>query len=282
MIWNGSNGLSTRSDRGFCECGDDCWVWFELGVPWPAEYQRLLALPASSFAWLLPVHVTGRATDPSLLVCIQQVSGPIQDFIAFLSPTYFINHIFTRAVWRVRRLTSLLRVGTLWRCGDGLFSEVPPLASDVILTTLHLLLENVLQTVDYFEISCLGAPFSWLEKPRNCMGARSELYGGCFNGVPLIHFLQTGHRIQFRSRPVRFLGFSNHENGAPRQEISRRSTVCSTFSRSGWSVVSSSLAREVLRKGDRYRTFTKFRLGVIRWVHELCKRPSYNNTSRRC
>jgi hypothetical protein len=38
------------------------------------------------------------------------------------------------------------------------------------LTTLHPLLKNVLQTVDYFEISCLGAPFSWLEKPRNRMG----------------------------------------------------------------------------------------------------------------
>jgi hypothetical protein len=25
----------------------------------------------------------------------------------------------TRAIWKVRGLTSLLRVGTLWRCGDG-------------------------------------------------------------------------------------------------------------------------------------------------------------------
>jgi hypothetical protein len=58
----------------------------------------------------------------------------------------------------------------LWRCGDGLFFEVPPLESDAFLTTLHPLLENVLQTVDHFEISCLGAPFSWLEKPRNRMG----------------------------------------------------------------------------------------------------------------
>jgi hypothetical protein len=24
--------------------------------------------------------------------------------------------------------------------------------------------------LDHFEISCLGAPFSWLEKPRNRMG----------------------------------------------------------------------------------------------------------------
>jgi hypothetical protein len=41
----------------------------------------------------------------------------------------------------------ILRVGTLWRCGDGLFFEVPPMASDAILTTLHPLLENVLQTI---------------------------------------------------------------------------------------------------------------------------------------
>jgi hypothetical protein len=58
----------------------------------------------------------------------------------------------------------------LWRCGDGLFFEVPPLASDALLTTLHPILENALQTVDHFEISCLRAPFSWLEKPRNLMG----------------------------------------------------------------------------------------------------------------
>jgi hypothetical protein len=70
----------------------------------------------------------------------------------------------------------LLRVGTLWRCGDGLFFEVSPLASGALLTTLHPLVENVLQTVccklqedsgtGGFD---LGAPFSWLEKPGNCM-----------------------------------------------------------------------------------------------------------------
>jgi hypothetical protein len=35
----------------------------------------------------------------------------------------------------------------LWRCGDGLFFEVLPFESDALLTTLHPLLENVLQTV---------------------------------------------------------------------------------------------------------------------------------------
>jgi hypothetical protein len=73
---------------------------------------------------------------------------------------------------------------------------------------------------------------------------RGGLYRGCSNGVPPIHFFQAEHRIQFRSRPMRFLGFSNHEKGAPRQEILKLSTVCSTFSRTGWSVVrSASLAK---------------------------------------
>jgi hypothetical protein len=54
--------------------------------------------------------------------------------------------------------------------GDGLFFDVPPLASDALLTTLHPLLENVLQTVGHFKISYFGAPFSWLEKRRNRMG----------------------------------------------------------------------------------------------------------------
>jgi hypothetical protein len=58
----------------------------------------------------------------------------------------------------------------LRRCDDALFFEVLLLASDALLTTLHPLLENVPETIDHFEISCLGAPFSWLEKPRNRMG----------------------------------------------------------------------------------------------------------------
>jgi hypothetical protein len=42
-----------------------------------------------------------------------------------------------------------------------------------------------------------------------------------FYGVPLIHFFQAEHRIQFRSHPMRFLGFSNHKKGAMKQEISK-------------------------------------------------------------
>jgi hypothetical protein len=67
------------------------------------------------------------------------------------SPQRYI--IYTRAFCKGRGLTLLLRVGALWRFGDNLFFEVLPLVSDALLTTLHLLLENVLQTVDHFKIS---------------------------------------------------------------------------------------------------------------------------------
>jgi hypothetical protein len=107
------------------------------------------------------------------------------------------------AICKVRGLTLLLRVGTLWRCGDGLFFEVPSLSSDALLTTLHPLFADVLQTVDHFEISCLEAPFSWLEKPRDRMEARSGLYGGCSNGVPPIRFIQAEHSsIQISPHPI--------------------------------------------------------------------------------
>jgi hypothetical protein len=140
----------------------------------------------------------------------------------------------TRAVCKVRGLTLLLRDGTLWRCGDGLLFEVPSLASDALLTTLHPVLENMLQTVDHLEISCLGASFhDW----------KSPVLNFCLEKVDRWNPVRTS-AIHSTSRPMRFLGFSNHEKGALREEISKLSTVCITFSRSGWSVVrSTSLAK---------------------------------------
>jgi hypothetical protein len=76
-------------------------------------------------------------------------------------------------------------------------------------------------------------------KAQKSHGTRSELnsvFG--LENVDRWNPIRTSS-IQSRSRPIRFLGLSNHEKGAPRQEISEWSTVCSTFSRSGWSVVRS-------------------------------------------
>jgi hypothetical protein len=113
-------------------------------------------------------------------------------------------------------------------------------------------------------------------KAHKLHGTRSELnsvFG--WGKVDRWNTIRTSD-IQSRSRPMRFLGFSNHEKGAPSQEISKWSTVCSTFSRSGWSVVrSASLAKGSTSKKRPHCTSTKFRLGVIRWVHEPFERPSY-------
>jgi hypothetical protein len=58
-------------------------------------------------------------------------------------------------------------------------------------------------------------------KAQKSHGATSGLYCGCSNEVPPIHFFQDETKIQFRSRPMRFLSFSNHENGVQKQEISK-------------------------------------------------------------
>jgi hypothetical protein len=67
---------------------------------------------------------------------------------------------------------------------------------------------------------------------------------------------------------MQFVGFFNHENGALRQEIWKWSVVCSTFSRSGWSIVRNALlAKEGTSKKRpslHHCTSTNFQLRVIR------------------
>jgi hypothetical protein len=107
------------------------------------------------------------------------------------------------------------RVGTLWRCGDGLFFEVPPLESDKLFTTLHPLIENVLQTVDHFESSCLGASFSWLEKPRNHMVQELDCMADVLMGFNQSTFFKPNTLFNADLAPCDFWA------GAPRQEISK-------------------------------------------------------------
>jgi hypothetical protein len=47
--------------------------------------------------------------------------------------------------------------------GDSFFFEVPPLASDALLTTLQSLLEDILQTVDHL-------PFNGWKSPEIAWG----------------------------------------------------------------------------------------------------------------
>jgi hypothetical protein len=115
--------------------------------------------------------------------------------------------LHTRAVWKFRGLTLLFRVGTLWRCDNGLFFEMPPLASDALLTTLHSILENVLQTVDHFVISCLGAPFSWLGKPGNRMGRDLDCVARVLMGFQRSTFSKPNTKFNSDLAPCDFWAF---------------------------------------------------------------------------
>jgi hypothetical protein len=58
-------------------------------------------------------------------------------------------------------------------------------------------------------------------KAQKLHGARSELNSVfCLEKVDRWNPIRTS-AIQSRSRSMRFLGFSDHEKGAPRQEISK-------------------------------------------------------------
>jgi hypothetical protein len=146
------------------------------------------------------------------------------------------NMQITTAVCKVRGLTLLLRVGTLWRREDSLFLSVslsrrctsynaPPTSRK--RAAARWVVRNFLPRSTLYMVGNL----------TNRMGTRSELnsvFG--LENVDRWNPIRSS-AIQSRSRPMRFLGFSNHEKGALRQEISKWSTGCSRFSRSGWSVV---------------------------------------------
>jgi hypothetical protein len=85
-----------------------------LTNPYPRRKVNKILL--SNYLWSLIVCIpyTTREADETnsrgnLKICIVQ------------------NLLDTRAVWKVRELTLWLRVKTLWRCGDGLFSKYPSL-----------------------------------------------------------------------------------------------------------------------------------------------------------
>jgi hypothetical protein len=124
---------------------------------------------------------------------------------------------------------------------------------------------HFLQRSTHFSKTCcrplITSKFLASERPFHCgkaqksHAARSGLYGGCSNGIPPIQFFQTEHRIQFTSRLMRFLGFSNHEKGAPRHVFEKWVERCKKCI---------ACQGRYFEKRDRHRTSTKFRLGVIR------------------
>jgi hypothetical protein len=176
----------------------ECRTWYRLS---PLKFSVVLLRSAVwiqvlSNLYLLTVHY--RLPSFCCGSSVLTIAYKCQWMYSRMRP-FFPYVIICEAVWKVCGLTLLLRVGTLWRCGDGLFFEVPPLAIDALLTTLYLLLENVLQTVcRKLQEDPLSSHFM-VGKSQKSNGARSVLYGECSNGFPPIHFFQAEHRIQSRN-----------------------------------------------------------------------------------
>jgi len=80
------------------------------------------------------------------------------------------NNQCMRVICKVCRLTLLLQVRTLWRCGDDLFFEVPPLTNDTLLTTLHPLLENVCRPLITSKVLASELPLHGLKSPEIAWG----------------------------------------------------------------------------------------------------------------
>jgi hypothetical protein len=129
---------------------------------------------------------------------------------------------------------------TLWRYGDSLFFWSTSLGKQC--TSYNAPPTSREHAADHWSLQNFS--LFMVENAQKLHGVRSGLYGRCSNGVLLIHFFQAEHKFN-SDLASWFLGFSNHEKGAPRQEISKWSmVVCSMFSRSGWNVVrSASLAK---------------------------------------
>jgi hypothetical protein len=112
-------------------------------------------------------------------------------------------------------------------------------------------------------------------KATKSHGARSE-----FNSVDGFEKVNRWNpirttTIQSRYRPMRFMGFYNHEKELRVKKFRSNQRSAARSREVGgalWEVYR--LPSEVLRKRDRHCTSTKFRLRVMRWVHELFKRPS--------
>jgi hypothetical protein len=109
-----------------------------------------------------------------------------------------------RSSWTHLITLSQNRVEVRWR---SLF-EVPPLASDELLATLHPILENVLQTVDHFEISYLWVTFSWLEKPRSRMGRDLDCMADILMGFHRSTFSKRNKEFNSDLAPCDFWAFS--------------------------------------------------------------------------
>jgi hypothetical protein len=187
-------------------------------------------------------------------VILKHLRGPFEKFVD--SPYYSESEICGGVVTVSFRSTSLGK-----RCTSY---NAPPTSR-----------KRAAYTVDHFEISCLGAPFSLVEKPRNRMRRDLNCMADVVMGFHRSTFSKPDTEFNSDLAPCNFWAIPaiKRELRGKKFRSDQRSAAC--FRKVGGALQEvPRLPREVLRKIDRHHTFTKFRLRVISWVHELCKRPS--------
>jgi hypothetical protein len=126
-------------------------------------------------------------------------------------------------------------------------------------------------------ISCLGAPpFSWLEKPRNRMGRDLDCMADGLMGFHQSTFSKPNIEFNSDLTPCDFWAFPTTKRELRGKTFRSDQRSAARFREvDGAMLEVHRLPREVLPKRDRHHTSTKFRLGLIKWVYELCKRSSY-------
>jgi hypothetical protein len=188
----------------------------------------------------------------------------------------------TRAIYKVRGLILLLRVGT---CGGAVTVSFPKyfpwqamhfLQSSTHFSKTYCRPCRGLQEYSGTGSFDLGAPFSWLKKPRNRMGRDLDC---------MVDVLMGFHRSIFPSRTQNPIQISPHAISGLFQPWKGTSEARNFQVINGLQHVFEKWVErckkhiacqgKYFEKETSHLTSTKFRLEVISWVHELFKWLSY-------
>jgi hypothetical protein len=108
-----------------------------------------------------------------------------------------------------------------------------------------------------WSFSCLGAPFSWLEKPRNGMGRNLDCMADVLMGFYQSTFFKPNTEFNSDLAPWDFWAFPTMKRELRGKKFRSDQRSAAPFWEVGealWEV--HRLPREVLRKRDRHRTST--------------------------
>jgi hypothetical protein len=98
------------------------------------------------------------------------------------------------------------------------------------------LLENMLQTIDCFKVSCSGGPFSWLEKSRNHMRQDLDCMVGVLMGFHRSTFSKLNREFNSDFVPCNFWAFPTmkRELQGKKFQSDQQSAACSQEVGGAW------------------------------------------------